>query len=95
MGKKSVTVELKAEPFSLGSPDFDFPGLNDDEWLVLIAKARAHFQSRRKQGHAVPKKSERIDYFLTLRLSDGSPVSKNQAEMLATAMVGMQKGGNT
>ena len=98
-----VTVELmdkdKPEHFSLGSPDFAKPPLTTTdfpEFIAIMLEAVHRFGINAKAGK-YPKHEELAAYFVTRRLSDGSPISPRQANALATFCrpIGAMKGGNS
>lgn len=94
-----VTVELKAEPFSLGSPDFATPRLTTTdfpEFIAIMLEAVSRFGINARAG-TYPKHEELAAYFVTRRLSDGQLISPRQAKLMATFCrpVGAMKGGNS
>jgi hypothetical protein len=95
-GKK--VVALRAEDWSLGSPEFATPELgatDPSEWMKLMLEASLHFGINAREN-VFPKHEELVAYFLSRRLADGTPISPRQAKNLATLCrppVAM-KGGN-
>jgi hypothetical protein len=84
-----IKEAAKAEPVQLPAPEYLSP------FLDLMIKATRHFRIR--PNGALPKKADIVEYFEQRKLPDGTPISKTQAETMATlirppeAMKGGQK----